>query len=85
MRDQILKTIRDHLYNEMSVDRDIVDESKNLLSDLGLDSIDKINLVMKMESVHDVFIADDLIIDMHKVSDVIDVVERLIKNHERVN
>lgn len=49
----------------------------NLLSDLGLDSLDAVEVIMEIEKEFNISIADDVWSKIHTVQDIIDEVEKI--------
>lgn len=76
MREKILKDIQDHLRNELGIDPIEVTEESHLHNNLELDSLDDINLFMKMEAIHEITIPDE---DMYEIHTVRDLIDKIIK------
>lgn len=58
----------------------IIDRNKNLSEDLGLDSIDIIEIVMTVEGHFNIEIADEVAEKIKTVEDLINAVEGELKN-----
>jgi acyl carrier protein len=79
MRDDILSTVVAHLEEvldeELSAGGEPV-SSLELRSDLGVTSLESVNLVMALEESFDIEIADEEIPTLQRVEDVVELVER---------
>ena len=80
MNKEIFWSIKDILSNENKVyDADFRPES-NLRSDLGLDSLDVVELLMELEKKYKIRIPDDELERVVTVQDVVNLVEQFINN-----
>jgi acyl carrier protein len=80
----VLKTVKEIITNKFDVDE--VDSTDDLINDLGLDSLDYVEMIMEIEHEFDLAISDDTIeaLKSHKVSDIVDLTLRhLIKDAEK--
>lgn len=72
---RIRKIIADHLTNSFEK----TTEDKHLVSDLGADSLDSVEIVMAVEEEFDIEISDAEAEGLQTVGHVVDMVERLIQ------
>jgi acyl carrier protein len=73
-KDEILRAVRDHLAGR-NVDADVQMES-NLARDIGLDSLDTVELGMGLEEQFGVELPESEIENVESVADLVDLVER---------
>jgi acyl carrier protein len=67
MAEGVLEKVRDIVVDELSVDPDQVTEDATFVDDLGADSLDVVELVMRLEEEFDIEIPDD---DAEKITTV---------------
>ena len=67
----MLEVIKEILAKQLKVDADTIDESTNIVEDLGADSLDTVELVMTFEEKFGVEVPDE---DAEKLKSVADVV-----------
>ena len=78
-RDEIFATLTDILADDFEVDADEISLEANLYTDLDLDSIDAVDLVVKLRELTGKKIDPKSFKAVRTVSDVVDAVENLIK------
>ena len=83
-RDTLKRDIIPIIADTAGVDKNKITEDKVLKNDLGLDSLDTVDLIMNLESKFKIDMYDDDIDSSFKVSDVINLIEREIKETENV-
>ena len=66
------------LMDQLSITRDQITPESRIQEDLGADSLDVIEIVMKLEERFAVTIADDVAEEVRSVQDVRDVLSRLL-------
>lgn len=76
-RSEILATIRTHL-EERGVDAQAVEPGANLSQDLGLDSLDTVEMTLGLEEAFGIEIPDSDLENVATVGDAIDLIERKI-------
>ena len=69
--ENIEQQIRDIVVEQLGVEPDKVQRGSSFTSDLGADSLDIVELIMKMEEAFDIVIPDKDAQGMEKVEDVI--------------
>ena len=73
-REKMKTKIIELLSNKLGVDEEKILETSHIVDDLGADSLDAIELVMDVEKVFDITIADEEADKIETVQDIIDVV-----------
>ena len=69
--DRVKKIVSEH----MDVDEDQVSENTSFVTDLGADSLDQVELVMKFEDAFDIRIPDDVGEKIQTVGDAIGYIQ----------
>jgi len=69
--DRVKKIVSEH----MDVDEDQVNENTSFVTDLGADSLDQVELVMKFEDAFDIRIPDDVGEKIQTVGDAIGYIQ----------
>ena len=72
---EILEVIKEILAKQLKVDIDTIDENTNIVSDLGADSLDVVEMLMTIEEEYDVVVPDDVVTTFVTVGDVARYVE----------
>ena len=75
-RAQIFEKLRDLIVEQLDVSTDEIYEDAEFLSDLGADSLDIVDLVMKIEDEFNLEIDDEDAQEMQSVRRVIDYLEQ---------
>ncbi len=73
----MLERIRDILVEYVEVPREKITMEANLLADLGLSSLDVVNIVCAFEEEFDVEIPDRRLAEISTVEDIINLLEEL--------
>ena len=73
-RQAILTTIQDHLESR-GIDRELVTEKADLAQDLGLDSLDTVELTVGLEEKLSIEIPDSDLEGVRTVGDAVDMIE----------
>ena len=76
-RKEIFAKLRDLIVEQLDVSADDVYEDAEFLSDLGADSLDIVDLVMKIEDTFNIEIDDEDAQEMQTVRRVIDYLEQV--------
>jgi acyl carrier protein len=71
----ILGTIKEILAKQLRVDIDTIDENTNIVSDLGADSLDVVEMLMTIEEEYGISVPDDVVVTFVTVGDVAAYVE----------
>ena len=76
-REHIYQTLADILVEEFEIDADDINLSANLYTDLDLDSIDAIDLVIKLRDITNEKIEPEVFKLVRTVEDVVNEIEKL--------
>ena len=71
----ILEVIKEILAKQLKVDVDTIDESTNIIEDLGADSLDVVEMLMTIEEEYGVVVPDEVVTTFATVGDVAKYVE----------
>ena len=74
----MFEKVREMLSEQMDIDLEMITPDTDIAEDLGLDSLDVVELLTTIETEYSIVIEQDSIKDVHTVGDVVDVIERLI-------
>ena len=81
-KEEIFKHIQDILVKECDIDVGKLTPDALLVEDLDLDSIDAVDLVVKLQSVIGCKVEPDDFKQIHTLQDMVDAVEKIVnKNH----
>lgn len=81
-RDEILTELRTSLHEMFEIKPDDIVESARLREDLDLDSIDAIDLAVKLKSLLGRRVELTLLRELRTISDVLDLIETQMKTRE---
>ena len=79
LNDYQKKQIREILADKLGFDNKDVKEDTNLINDLGMDSLDAIELLMEFEKIFNCNIPDSLAENIKNVSDIYYCISKCIK------
>lgn len=68
--------IKDLLVDQLGVDEDEISMGTSLMEDLGIDSLDLVELIMAIEQEFDIEIPDEDVEGIHTVGDVVNYVKQ---------
>jgi acyl carrier protein len=71
----ILGAIKEILAKQLRVDIDTIDETTNIVSDLGADSLDVVEMLMTIEQEYGIVVPDEAILTFKTVGDVAKYIE----------
>lgn len=74
--EEISKRVKEIIVEELSVDGDQVTEDAAFVDDLGADSLDTVELVMKLEEEFDIEIPDEDAANIRTVGDAVKYLEQ---------
>lgn len=78
-REQILAMLSDILVNEFEIDAQAITPDASLYEELDLDSIDAVDLVIKLQQMTGKKIQPDEFKSVRTVNDVVNAIEGLVK------
>ena len=71
----VFDQVKESLADILSCDADKIDLDTDLVRDLGVDSIDTVELIMAVEDTYDIKISDKDAEDLKTVGDVVEFIE----------
>lgn len=71
----VFEQVKDSLADIKSVNRDTIEMDTNLSKDLGVDSIDAVELIMAVEEVYDIIISVKEAEELITVADIVEYIE----------
>ena len=74
----IKEKIIDLLADKLSFEKSEIDENQNFVEDLGADSLDMVEIVMGVEEAFNLKIADEDIVGVKTVKDLIEKVKEMM-------
>ena len=81
-RDEIFNTIKEILIKEFDCDEAKIKIESNLVEDLDLDSIDAVDLVVKLQTIINQKVDPEDFKQIRTLQDVVDAVEKIVNgNH----
>ena len=78
-REEIYNILAEILVDEFEISQDLVKPEANLFEDLELDSIDAVDLAVKLQFFTDKKISPENFKQIRTVDDVVDAIEELLK------
>lgn len=78
-REQILQMLSRILQDEFEIDADDITEAASLYQDLDLDSIDAVDLVIKLQQITGKKIQPEAFKSVRTVGDVVDAIAQLVQ------
>ena len=76
----VFEKIQEALAAQFEMDPDEITRDTDLMSDLGADSLDLIELIMTLEEEYGISVIDDSIYENKTVGEIADFIETLINN-----
>jgi acyl carrier protein len=80
-RDEIYSEVRRHMSEMFRLDAEAIKEDARLRDDLDLDSIDAIDLAVKLQEVTGKRLEETALREVRTVRDVVDLIERILTLH----
>ena len=71
----VFEQVKESLAEILSKDMDMIDMDTKLVDDLGVDSIDSVELIMAVEEVYDITIPEEDAMAMKTVGDVVEYIK----------
>ena len=80
-KEEIFAKLKEILVEDFEIDEDIIVPDANLFEDLELDSIDAVDLAVKLQYFTDKKISPDNFKQIKTIDDVVIAIEKLIKEY----
>ena len=77
----VFDQVKESLADILSCDADKIELDTDLVRDLGVDSIDTVELIMAVEDTYDIKISDKDAEDLKTVGDVVEFIEDHLEDH----
>ena len=77
-RDEIFNVLKDILVNDFEIEQEKISADANLFEDLEFDSIDAVDLAVRLQEYTNKKISPDNFNEIRTVDDVVDAVEKLL-------
>ncbi|MBQ8975079.1 MAG: acyl carrier protein [Oscillospiraceae bacterium] len=71
----VFDTIREMLADQLEISEDKISMETDILSDLGADSLDVVELIMGIENEYGIVITDEAVHNFRTVGDVVEFIE----------
>ncbi len=81
-REEIFNVLKDILVNDFEIEPDIIDGDANLFEDLEFDSIDAVDLAVRLQEFTNKKISPDDFKEIKTVDDVVVAIEKIIRDEE---
>ena len=75
MNNDIFEKLKAIVVNDIGIDADKVKPESDIIKELGLDSLDIVDMLMKVEETFGVTIDDSDVVEMKTVADVVRFIE----------
>jgi acyl carrier protein len=77
-RDEIYKLVKDYLVKDFEIQEEKISPEANLFEDLGLDSIDALDMIATLESEYNLKINEEELKMIRTVQNIVDYVSKNI-------
>jgi acyl carrier protein len=78
MKEMVFEKIREALASQFEMDPEKISRDTDIMSDLGADSLDLVELIMTLEEEYGIRVIDDTIYEHKTVGEIADYIESLI-------
>ena len=78
-RDEIFNLLKEILVNDFEIEADSIEGDANLFEDLEFDSIDAVDLAVRLQEFTNRKISPDDFKEIRTIDDVVDAIEKLIE------
>ena len=75
----VLDKLKEILATQFGIDEDSINESTDIVGDLGADSLDVVEMIMTLEDEFAVSISDETVGELKTVGDVVRFIEGMIE------
>lgn len=79
--DQIAETVKEIIVAELRVDKSTLEPTTHIMKDLGADSLDALNIALRLEEAFKIKIPDQAIQNFLTVGDIIKGVDEHLTSH----
>ena len=76
---QILKRVKSVIVEQLDIDKDLVPDDSTF-KELGVDSLDAVEIVLKLEEEFDIEISDEDAKQINSVSEAVTYIERVLES-----
>ncbi len=73
----IFEQVQEIVAEKLSLDAEKIKLESNLQEDFGADSLDAVEIIMAVEDAFDVEVADDVLMNIKTVKDIVDYIEKV--------
>jgi acyl carrier protein len=80
-RDEIYSQVQTHMAEMFDLDVEAITQDARLRDDLDLDSIDAIDLAVKLQELTGKRVDESALREIRTVGDVVDLIERMLTGH----
>ncbi|MCL2247950.1 MAG: acyl carrier protein [Oscillospiraceae bacterium] len=74
----VFDKIKEILIDQFDVDGDSITKETDLMSDLGADSLDLVELIMTLEEEYGINATDESVYELKTVGEIVDFIEALV-------
>ena len=78
-KEEIKNKVKDIIVEKNDVDASEVTDTANFETDLGMDSLDRVELIMEIEKEFSILISDDEAAEVSCLSDCVELIEKHLK------
>lgn len=71
----VFDAVKDLISEQLGVEADDITEASNIQDDLGVDSLDAVDLIMALEDEFDIEIPEDQVKNIKTVGDIVKLIE----------
>lgn len=75
----IFETLKKMIANQTGMDESKITMQSDILNELGLDSLDIVELIMSAEEEWDIIVDDDDVTSFKRIADVVEYIEKKTK------
>ncbi len=74
----VYEKVRSMLARQLEIPEETIFPETNIVTDLGADSLDVVELIMSLEEAYDIVITDEAVSDLYTVQEVTDFITQQI-------
>ena len=76
---ETLLKVQELIAKQLNISQDVVTEEKEIVKDLGADSLDVVEMLMNLEEAYSVTIPDEEAIKIKTVGDIVKALDGIVK------